>query len=66
LTLITDQEDAMKKVRSDRKLALHTETIRHLRDLAKRDLQQVQGASQIEIERTTSGFCTPACGLQEQ
>lgn len=55
----------MKKVRSDRKLALNTETIRHLRDLAKRDLQRVQGAS-MEIERTTSGFfCTPSCGFED-
>lgn len=35
----------MKRTRSDRKLTLHTETIRHMKHLTMHDLGQVQGGS---------------------
>jgi hypothetical protein len=33
----------MKKVQSREKLKLHTETVRHLKELAERDLRAVNG-----------------------
>jgi hypothetical protein len=35
----------MKKARSDRKLTLHTETIRHMKHLTMHELGQIQGGS---------------------
>ena len=45
----------MKKVRSDRKLTLNPETIRHMKQLTVQDLGQVQGAS------GTCSACNPDC-----
>lgn len=53
----------MKKLRSDRKLTLNTETVRHLRDLTKRELGQAQGAG--EVPTTGSALCTPGCDPQQ-
>jgi len=64
LTIIDDQKDAMKKLRSDRKLTLNTETVRHLRDLTMRDLGKVQGGG--EVPTTGSALCTPGCDPQQQ
>jgi hypothetical protein len=55
----------MKKLRSNRKLTLNTETVRHLKDLTERELRHVQGGD--EQDGTGSGFfCTPSCETQQQ
>ena len=45
----------MKKARSDRKLQLNPETIRHLKHLTLQDLGQIKGAS------GTCSACEPPC-----
>jgi hypothetical protein len=49
----------MKKLQSNRKLTLNTETVRHLRDLKMRELGQVHGGG--EVPTTGSALCTPGC-----
>jgi hypothetical protein len=56
----------MKKLRSNRKLTLTTETIRHLKDLPASDLHHVQGGGELPTGTCSGFFCTASCGDERQ